>query len=54
MWRETRVAVKILLDTALDICNSDMHRQALTLSNPMLTNLHKVSETGRLKVAARG
>lgn len=41
-WQGTPVAVKILLNTALDACNEEAMTRALTLSNPVLANLSKV------------
>lgn len=41
-WQGTSVAVKILLNTALDACNEEAMTRALTLSNPVLANLSKV------------
>jgi hypothetical protein len=43
-WQSMTVAVKILLNTAIDVYNSeeDTMHQALTLSNPVLENLQKV------------
>mgnify|MGYP001086536449 CR=1 FL=1 len=41
-WQHTPVAVKILLNTALDVYNEEAVNQALTLSNPVLENLQKV------------
>ncbi|GAB4822575.1 hypothetical protein N2152v2_009621 [Parachlorella kessleri] len=40
-WQQTPVAVKILLNTALDVYSEDAVKQALTLSNPVLENLQK-------------
>lgn len=41
-WQGTQVAVKILLGAALDLYNKEAVTQALTLSNPVLSNLSKV------------
>jgi hypothetical protein len=41
-WHHIDVAVKILMNTALDICNEDAVAQTVTLSNPVLLNLQKV------------
>ncbi len=38
------MAVKILLNTALDVYSEEAVKQALTLSNPVLENLQKVRE----------
>ena len=41
-WRETLVAVKILMNTGVDIEDADDAERALTLSNPVLVDLEKV------------
>ena len=41
-WRETLVAVKILMNTGVDIEDADDAERALTLSNPILMDLEKV------------
>ncbi len=41
-WQHTPVAVKILLNTALDVYSEEAVKQALILSNPVLKNLQKV------------
>lgn len=54
-WRETQVAVKILLSTVLDMYSQEAMQQALTLSNPILQNLQKVGRrAGRACVARWG
>ncbi|GAB4822572.1 hypothetical protein N2152v2_009618 [Parachlorella kessleri] len=40
-WQHTLVAVKILLNTAMDVYSEDAVKQGLTLSNPVLENLQK-------------
>ncbi|GAB4813555.1 hypothetical protein N2152v2_000601 [Parachlorella kessleri] len=40
-WQRTPVAVKILVNTALDVYNNKAVKRALTLSNPVLENLQK-------------
>ncbi|GAB4822541.1 hypothetical protein N2152v2_009587 [Parachlorella kessleri] len=40
-WQETPVAVKILLNTGIDVLDADSLKQVLTLSNPLLINLQK-------------
>ncbi|GAB4822570.1 hypothetical protein N2152v2_009616 [Parachlorella kessleri] len=40
-WQHTPVAVKILLNTALDVYSEEAVKQALTLSSPVLENLQK-------------
>jgi serine/threonine protein kinase len=40
-WRETLVAVKILMNTGVDIEDADDAERALTLSNPVLESLEK-------------
>ena len=61
-WQRTPVAVKILLNTALDVYSEEAVKQARTLSNPVLENLQKVREDclvvadaccGHLKGAAK-
>jgi len=47
-WQHTPVAVKILLNTSLDVYNEEAVKQALTLSNPVLENLQKVRKDGVL------
>ena len=43
LWRDTRVAVKVLRNSGLEGLPLDEARQqALTLSNPILANLQKV------------
>ncbi len=41
-WHHTPVAVKILVNTALDVYGDKAAKRALTLSNPVLENLQKV------------
>lgn len=41
-WRQTNVAVKILLSTSLDMYGAAAARQALTFSSPVLASLQKV------------
>lgn len=46
-WQQTTVAVKILLNTSLDMYSrEEAARQALTLSSPALENLQKVPQGG--------
>lgn len=48
-WHQTTVAVKILLSTSVgvDAATEEATRRALTLSNPVLVNLHKVGGAAR-------
>ncbi|KAL4436932.1 hypothetical protein ABPG75_004071 [Micractinium tetrahymenae] len=41
LWRETQVAVKILMNTGMEIEDVDDAERALTLSNPVLESLEK-------------
>lgn len=41
-WRQTIVAVKILLTNSVGLCSEEAMQHALTLSNPVLENLQKV------------
>ncbi len=48
-WRETLVAVKLLLNTGVNLDNMEAAADlALSLSNPILSNLQQVGQGSRL------